>query len=204
MKVLAINGSPHEQGCTYTAIRLVADELEKQGIETEIVQVGKLPVRSCIGCRACKESKRCVFDDIVNECIDKSKDADGILLGSPVYYSGIAGSMKCFLDRFFYAGSYLHYKVGAAVVSARRAGTVETFQQLNNYFNLRNIVIAPSHYWNEVHGSNAEDVMKDEEGVQIMRTLGRNMAWLLKTMEYGKNAVPLPEQEEVIHTNFIR
>ncbi|QEY33830.1 flavodoxin family protein [Caproiciproducens galactitolivorans] len=204
MKVLAINGSPHEQGCTYTAIRLVADELEKQGIETEIVQVGKLPVRSCIGCRACKEGKRCVFDDIVNECIDKSKDADGILLGSPVYYSGIAGSMKCFLDRFFYAGPYLHYKVGAAVVSARRAGTVETFQQLNNYFNLRNIVIAPSHYWNEVHGSNAEDVMKDEEGVQIMRTLGRNMAWLLKMMEYGKNAVPLPEQEEVIHTNFIR
>ncbi|XOQ48845.1 MAG: 2-amino-4-deoxychorismate dehydrogenase [Eubacteriales bacterium] len=204
MKVLAINGSPHEKGCTYTAIRLVADELEKQGIETELVQVGKLPVRGCIGCRTCKDNKRCVFDDIVNECIDKSKDADGILLGSPVYYSGIAGSMKCFLDRFFYAGPYLHYKVGAAVVSARRAGTVETFQQLNNYFNLRNIVIVPSHYWNEVHGSNAEDVMKDEEGVQIMRTLGRNMAWLLKTMEYGKNAVPLPEQEEVIHTNFIR
>lgn len=204
MKVLAINGSPHEKGCTYTAIRLVADELEKQGIETKLVQVGKLPVRGCIGCRTCKDNKRCVFDDIVNECIDKSKDADGILLGSPVYYSGIAGSMKCFLDRFFYAGPYLHYKVGAAVVSARRAGTVETFQQLNNYFNLRNIVIVPSHYWNEVHGSNAEDVMKDEEGVQIMRTLGRNMAWLLKTMEYGKNAVPLPEQEEVIHTNFIR
>lgn len=204
MKVLAINGSPHEKGCTYTAIRLVADELEKQGIETEIVQLGNQPIHGCTGCRGCKDSKRCVFDDIVNTCIKKSKDADGILLGSPVYYSGIAGSMKCFLDRFFYAGPYLHYKVGAAVVSARRAGTVETFQQLNNYFNLRDIVITPSHYWNEVHGSSAEDVMQDEEGVQIMRTLGKNMAWLLKTIEGSKNTVPLPEQEAAIRTNFIR
>ena len=204
MKVLAINGSPHTKGCTYTALRLAADELEKQGIEVEIVQVGNQAIHGCTACGACRgrETPGCVFDDVVNVCIGKAEQADGILLGSPVYYSGIAGAMKCFLDRFFYAGPDLKYKVGAAVVSARRSGVVDTFHQMNNYLNLADVAIVPSHYWNAVHGNSAEEVLEDKEGVQVMQTLGRNMAWLMKSIEAGR--VPIPGQEKRIFTNFVR
>lgn len=204
MKVLAINGSPRKNGCTASAIRLVAEELELQGIEVETVSVGGLPLRGCTACGFCQTAEKCVFDDAVNGCIEKVKHADGILLGSPVYYSGIAGTMKSFLDRLFYAGDCFDYKVGASVVSARRAGTVDTFHQLNNYLNLKNVIQVPSRYWNAVHGSNAEEVLRDEEGVQIMRTLGKNMAWLMKVVEKGKESVSLPESEQRIYTNFIR
>lgn len=206
MKVLAINGSPNKEGCTYTAIRIMADELEKQGIEVEIVHVGNKVIRGCTACNACSrmEESKCIFDDIVNECIEKTKEVDGIIIGSPVHYSGIAGSMKSFLDRFFYAGAHLQYKVGAAVASLRRSGGVDTFHQLNNYLNLANVVITPSHYWNVIHGSNAQEVMKDEEGVQIMKTLGQKMAWLMKSIDNSKDEIPLPQIDERVWTNFIR
>ncbi|HEY5584846.1 MAG TPA: flavodoxin family protein [Ruminiclostridium sp.] len=207
MKVLAINGSPHKDGCTYTAIRLMADELEKQNIEVEIVHVGNKLIRGCTACNACNKmaEKKCIFDDdIVNECVEKCKEVDGIIIGSPVYYSGVAGTMKSFLDRFFYSGANLQYKVGAAVVSLRRSGGVDSFHQLNNYFNLANVVITPSHYWNVIHGSNAGDVMQDGEGVQIMQNLGKNMAWLLKSLDSSKNEISLPQKEERVWTNFIR
>ena len=207
MKVLAINGSPHKNGCTYTAIKLIAEQLEKQDIEVEIVHIGDKPIRGCSGCGACSNMKdsKCIFnDDLVNECIEKSKYVDGIIIGSPVHYSGIAGSMKAFLDRFFYAGSHLKYKVGIGVVSLRRSGAVDTFHQLNNYFNLADIVITPSHYWNAVHGNKPEEVLQDGEGVQIMQTLGKNMAWLLKVIDNSKDMVQKPKKEERIRTNFIR
>jgi multimeric flavodoxin WrbA len=207
LKVLAINGSPHKEGCTYTAIRLMADELEKQNIEVEIIHVGTKPIRGCTACNACfkMDDRKCIFDDdIVNECIAKSKEVDGIIIGSPVYYSGIAGGMKSFLDRFFYAGAHLQYKVGAAVASLRRSGGVDTFHQLNNYLNLAKVVITPSHYWNVIHGSNAAEVMQDKEGVQIMKNLGQNMAWLLKSLDNSKKQIPLPQKEQRVWTNFIR
>lgn len=204
MKVLAMNGSPRKNGCTAAALRLVAEELGRQGIDVETVHVGNQPLHGCTACGSCKTTGKCVFDDAVNECIEKAKHADGILLGSPVYYSGIAGTMKSFLDRFFYVGPCLDYKVGASVVSARRAGTVDTFHQLNNYLNLKNVIQVPSQYWNAVHGSNAEEVMQDEEGVQIMRTLGKNMAWLMKVVENGKKSFAFPDPEKRVYTNFVR
>lgn len=206
MKVLAINGSPHKNRCTYTAIKIMAEELEKKGIEVEIIHIGDKPIRGCTGCGACSkiEDKKCIFDDVVNQCIEKSKSADGIIIGSPVHFSGIAGSMKSFLDRFFCAGSHLQYKVGAAVASLRRSGGVDTFHQLNNYFNLANIIITPSQYWNVVHGIKPEEVMQDMEGVQILQNLGRNMAWLMEVIDKGKKTIDLPETEKRIKTNFIR
>lgn len=206
MKVLAINGSPHANGGTYTAIKLMADELEKQNIEVEIVHVGNKLIRGCTACNACSKmtERKCIYDDIVNECIEKTKTVDGIILGSPVYYSGIAGTMKSFLDRFFYSGAHLQYKVGAAVVSLRRSGGVDAFHQLNNYLNLANVVITPSHYWNVIHGSSEQAVMQDAEGVQIMESLGQKMAWLLNSIEHSKNDIPLPQTEKRVWTNFIR
>lgn len=204
MKVLAINGSPNEKGCTYTALQVVAAELEKQGIKTETIQLGKQPVQGCIACRKCSETGRCVFDDAVNRCLDKAEEADGILIGSPVYYAGIAGQMKSFLDRFFYCGPNLRLKVGASVCSLRRSGGVPTFNQLNNYFALSQTIVTPSQYWCCVHGNTPEEVVQDLEGMQIMRTLGKNMAWLLHAVVAGKEKMPLPEQEVRIGTNFIR
>ena len=205
MKVLAINGSPHKEGGTYQAIRLIAEELQKQKIETEIIHVGMEAIHGCTGCGFCKRNDEhlCVFDDVVNLCLKKTKEIDGIILGAPVYYAGIAGTMKCFLDRFFFAGADLEYKVGTSVTSVRRAGDVTTFQQLNNYFNLRNVLITPSFYWNGLHGMNEEQSAQDEEGMQIMRMLGRNMAWLMNVREAGKS-VPMPETEPRKMTNFIR
>ncbi len=206
MKVLVFNGSPHKNGGTAAAINLVTAELKKQGVEIELIQIGNEMIRGCTGCRSCRttNNNRCVFnDDIVNSCIEKSSQADGLIVGTPVYYGGIAGTMKSFLDRFFFAGNHLEYKAAAAVVTVRRAGGVETFQQLNNYFNLRKMVITPSQYWNVVHGTNEQEIRQDEEGVQIMQMLGKNMAWLLKILDAGKT-VPLPETPPRVSTNFIR
>lgn len=207
MKVLLLNGSPRARGCTYTALAEVERQLVLEGIETELIHVCARPVRGCIGCGRCAVNQhRCVFgDDPVNTMLDKLEDADGLVLGSPVYYASANGSFSAFLDRLFYAGTGFSHKVGAAVVSARRAGTTAALDQLNKYFSISGMPMAPSQYWNMVHGSSPEDVQKDEEGLQIMRTLGKNMAWMLKCIEAGRAAgVPLPEEEPRLRTNFIR
>jgi len=207
MKVLLINGSPNKEGCTFTALSEIAKVLNQDGIETEIIQVGDQAIRGCIACRKCKDKGYCVFDDVVNEVIEKAKTADGFIFGSPVYYSGINGTMKSFLDRLFFSGSqYLSYKPGAGIVSARRAGTTAALQQLNQYFMINNMPVVSSQYWNMVHGNTPDEVRQDKEGLQIMRTLGHNMAWLLKSIESGKKAgIEIPEQEEPRErTNFIR
>lgn len=206
MKVLLINGSPHKKGCTYTALREVADELERQGIETEIFQLGTAAVRSCTACGQCAKTGRCVFDDDpVNECLDRLRQADGLIVGAPVHYAGPAGAVTALLDRMFYGKSgFLALKPAAAVVSCRRGGASAAFDRLNKYFTIAQMPVVSSQYWNAVHGNTPEQVRQDLEGMQIMRTLGRNMAWLLKCIDYAKEAVPRPEQEERVATNFIR
>ncbi|GHU86913.1 FMN reductase [Bacteroidia bacterium] len=206
LKVILVNGSPNEKGCTYTALSEVASALEGEGIAVEIFHIGKNPMQGCTGCRACKDGGGCVFEDIVNEFVEKAKTADGFIFGSPVYYSGANGSMVSFLNRVFYSGSqYLAYKPGAAVVSARRAGTTATLQQLYQYFTINNMPLVSSQYWCMVHGNTPDEVRQDLEGMQIMRTLGKNMAWLLKNIEAGKAAgMNLPEKEQRVGTNFIR
>lgn len=205
MKVLLINGSPHGKGCTNTALCEVEKEIVEAGIETEIVQIGQKPIRGCIGCDSCLESGKCIFgDDIVNDILEKAQTADGFIFGSPVHYAGASGSITCLLDRLFYAGKNFAYKPGACVVSARRSGTTAAFEQLNKYFTIRNMPIVSSNYWNGVHGITPEDVKKDLEGLQTMRNLGRNMAWLLKCIDAGKKTgILIPDQEEKIITNFI-
>lgn len=209
MKVLLINGSPHAKGCTYTALREVADTLEKEGIETEIFHVGVKPITGCIGCGYCKKSElnRCVFnEDSVNTALEKAEHSDGFIFGSPVHYAAASGAITSFLDRCFYAcGSAFVYKPGACVVSCRRGGATAAFDQLNKYFTISNMPVVSSKYWNMVHGNTPEEVVQDLEGMQVMRTLGRNMAWLLKSIEAGKKAgVPMPAQEKRVSTNFIR
>lgn len=208
MKVLMINGSPHAKGCTYTALSEVAKELNAKGIETEIIQVGHQAIRGCIGCGQCAGKGLCVFnDDPVNETIKKMSHADGLVVGSPVHYAAAGGAITSCLDRMFYAGGKtMALKPGAAVASARRAGTTATLDQLNKYFTISQMPLVPSQYWNMVHGSCPEDVEKDLEGMQTMRVLGRNMAWMLQCIEAGKQAgVPMPEAEEQRQrTNFIR
>ena len=207
MKVLLINGSPRAKGCTFTALSEVAKALEENGIETEIAQIGNKAIRGCIGCGGCAGKGRCVFDDdVTNEMIAKVKEADGIVIGSPVYYSSPNGNLISMLDRLFYAaGEYFVHKPAAAVASARRAGTSATLDDLQKYFTIKQMPIVSSTYWNMVHGSCPEDVLKDEEGLQTMRNLGRNMAWLLKCIENGKNNDILPPEAETgSKTNFIR
>lgn len=206
MKVLLINGSPHPYGCTYTALSEVAGQLEKNGVDTQIVQMGTAPVRGCIACRRCFETGRCVFEDAVNEILEQMKDADGLVVGSPVYYASPNGDIISLLDRLFYAGkSVLAYKPAAAVVSARRAGTTAALDVLNKYFTISQMPVVSSQYWNMVHGNTPEQVREDKEGLQIMRTLGNNMAWLLKCLEAGKSAGIIPLKEEKREsTNFIR
>lgn len=207
MKVLLINGSPHMRGCTYTALSEVASELINQGISTQIFHIGTDPIAGCIACGACrKNGGRCFRNDVVNEVMSLAAQSDGIVLGSPVYYASISGQLSSFLDRLFFAGSGLMAnKPGAAVVSCRRGGASAAFDALNKYFTISNMPVVSSNYWNQVHGSNPGEVKQDEEGMQTMRQLGRNMAWLLKCMEAGKAAgVALPETEERIWTNFIR
>lgn len=203
MKVLLINGSPNAKGCTFTALTEVQKTLNEEKIETEIIHVGHKDIRGCIGCRKCEKTGKCVFNDIVNEIAPKFAECDGIVVGSPVYYASANGTVVSFLDRLFYSTSFdKTMKVGAAVVSARRAGTTATFDELNKYFTISNMPIVSSQYWNMVHGYTPEDVYKDKEGCQIMRVLGKNMAFLIKSINLGKEKYGLPEKEERIYTSF--
>lgn len=211
MKVVAFNGSPQKEGNTYHAIKIVTKELEKENIETEIIHVGNKSIRGCTACGQCIKNKneKCVLPgDEVNEWIQKMKKADGIILGSPVYYSSIAGTMKAFLDRAFYVtgvnDSILRHKVGASVVAVRRSGGLTTFNELNNYINYSEMIMPNSNYWNVIHGTQPGESLKDEEGIQIMRVLGKNMAWCLNLVENGKGMVDEPKRENKIFTNFIR
>lgn len=211
MKVVMFNGSPNKEGNTYHALRIVANELEKEGLETEIIHVGNKTIRGCIACGYCTKNKngKCVITtDPVNEWVEKMIDADGIILGSPVHYSAIAGTMKSFLDRAFRVAeandSMLRLKAGAAVVAVRRAGGIPTFDQLNNYINHSEMIIPTSNYWNVINGRLPGEVLQDEEGNQIMRILGKNMAWLIKLIENGKESIEKPRLEEKIFTNFIK
>lgn len=210
MKVLLFNGSPHKAGCTYTALAEVAGELEKAGIETQIVQVGSIPFRGCTACYACSGKAKCIFgeDDGLNAILELCKDADGFVFGSPVYYASANGTLISFMDRLFCAGSkYLAHKPAAAIASARRAGTTVTLDELHKYFMINQMPVVSSTYWNMVHGSNncPEDVKQDLEGLQTMRNLGKNMAWLLKCIAAGQNAgIQAPTPEKDSRTNFIR
>ena len=206
MKVLLVNGGPHREGCTHTALREIADVLEEQGIETEEFWVGNEPLAGCIACGACAETGECFRKDAVNRFLEKAGAADGFVFGSPVHYAAASGALTSFLDRVFYAGgSRLAGKPGAAVVSCRRGGASAAFDQINKYFTINRMPVVASQYWNAVHGRVPEDVLRDEEGMQIMRTLGRQMAWLLLCIQAGRAAgVPAPEREPTLRTNFIR
>lgn len=206
MKVLLINGSPNEHGCTYTALSEIAHTLMKYEIDTEILYLGKKPIAGCIACKKCKETGKCTINDKVNEVMADIDNIDAIIVGSPVYYAGAAGQLTSFLDRLFYSGgSRMAGKLGASVISCRRGGATAAFDQLNKYFAISSMPIVSSQYWNMVHGNTPDEVRKDQEGLQTMRTLGENMAWLLKCIEAGKKAgIPLPTYEPKIHTNFIR
>jgi multimeric flavodoxin WrbA len=210
MKVLLVNGSPHKKGCTFTALTEVAETLNNEEIDTEIFWVGTKPLIGCTACMKCMEIGRCSFDDSVNDFLDLAPDADGFIFGSPVHYAAASGAITSFMDRLFYSdllgGNQSFYlKPAAAVISARRAGTTATFDQINKYFTISQMPIISSRYWNMVHGAQPEDVKKDLEGLQTMRILARNMAWFLKCKEAGEKAgIPVPEKEEYIFTNFIR
>lgn len=211
MKVLLVNGSPHKEGCTYTALTEVQKTLNEEGIETEIFWIGNKPLGGCMACFSCKKLGRCVFEDTVNEFVEKAKDADGFIFGSPVHYAGMTGNLTGFMDRAFYSafqagnGNVFLYKPASTVISARRAGTTATYDQLNKYFGITQMPIISSRYWNMVHGTTPEEVRKDEEGMQVMRILGRNMAYYLKCIEAGKEkGIEPPKMEQVNFTNFIR
>lgn len=205
MKVILVNGSPHEKGCTYTALREAEKALNAGGVETEIFQLGKKPVSGCLGCGACRNLHKCFMDDIVNQFVAKAADADGFIFGTPVHYASAAGTMTSFMDRAFYSGNRaMRYKPAAAVVSCRRAGGTATFDMMNKYFTISCMPVVSSMYWNEIHGNTAEEAEKDEEGLHTMRTLGHNMVWLLKCIEAGKAAGIEPVKEKKVFTNFIR
>ena len=206
MKVILVNGSPHQNGCTYTALREVKKTLEKNGIETEDFWIGNKPISGCIGCGTCINTGKCFIDDKVNEFLEKVPNVDGFIFGTPVHFASGSGAITSFMDRVFYGRRNLFKnKVAAGVVSCRRGGATSTFDQINKYFAMNNMPIVTSQYWNMVHGSKPEDVLKDEEGMQTMRTLGNNMAWLLKCIECGKNSgLKEPENEKIVATNFIR
>ncbi len=206
MKVLLVNGSPHKEGCTYTALAEVAGALEKDGIGTEIVWLGQTPTIGCMGCGACGKLGKCVHDDVVNVLAEKAKECDGFVVGSPVHYAAASGQITCVLDRLFYSASgALRYKPAAAVVSARRGGTTAALEQLNKYFTINQMPLVSSRYWPMVHGNTPDQVRQDEEGLAIMRQLGHNMAWIIKCIAAGRDAgVDIPEQEPPVRTNFIR
>ena len=205
MKVLLLNGSPAVHGCTYTALSEVEKTLNESGVETELLHVGHLQMRGCINCGKCSELGKCVFDDIVNEIAAKLAEADGLVIGSPVYYASANGTLTALLDRLFFSNhTDLSMKVGACVVSARRGGCSSTFDQLNKYFTISGMPVASSQYWNSVHGALPGQAQQDEEGMQTMRTLARNMSFLMKSIALGKEAYGLPEKEKSRYTNFIR
>ena len=205
MKVLMINGSPNEKGCTYTALSEIASVLRENGVDSEIYHIGKEPVRGCIACGACAGKGRCVFDDGVNVVLGKLDSCDGLIVGSPVHYASPAGSLLALLDRVFYCGRNYEYKPAAAIVSARRGGTTAAIDALNKYFTKSQMPVVSSTYWNMVHGNRPEDVLQDTEGLQSMRNLGRNMAWLLRCIQAGREIGVLPPvAERDNRTNFIR
>lgn len=211
MKVVAINGSPHKGGNTYHALAVVGEALKAEGIDFEIIHIGNKAIRGCIACGKCKQNmdERCtITTDPVNEWIQTLKQADGVILAAPVYYAGIAGTMKCFLDRVFYVsgsnGNIFRHKVGAAVVVARRSGGSMTFDSLNHYLLYSEMILATANYWNILHGRAPGEVLQDEEGVQIMEVLGSNMAWLLKMRELAKDVLPEPKQVQKVMTSFVR
>lgn len=207
MKVLLLNGSPHAHGTTYAALSEAARVLKEEGIEAEIYHLGTAAVHGCIDCRSCGKTGRCVFqDDPVNTIIEKAASCDGFIFGSPVHFAGPAGALHAVLDRAFYAGKRnFAYKPGAAVVCCRRGGATAAFDSLNKYFTIANMPVVPSQYWNMVHGANADDAQQDAEGLQTMRTLARNMAWMLRCSEAGRKAgISVPTAEPIARTNFIR
>ena len=210
MKVLLFNGSPHKDGCTYTALSEISKTLAEEGIESEIYQIGTKPIAPCKACRACAKLGKCVIDDSVNEFIEYAKDFDAFIFGSPVYYAAAAGGAVAFLNRAFFTafmsgrGEIFTHKPGAAVARARRAGTTATLDQLNRYFSISQMPIISGRYWNMVHGQNPDEVKQDLEGLQNMRFLARNMAYYLKCIEAGKKSgIEMPKQENVVFTNFI-
>ena len=211
MKVLLINGSPNKNGCTYTALSEIKNTLDEDGIGADIYWIGKKPVGGCIACYKCTEKHACVFDDMINEFTALAGEYDGFIFGSPVYFSGMNGNLMSFMDRVFFSASRqephpFRFKPAAAVASARRAGTTSALDQINKYFLHQQMPIVTSRYWNMVHGNTPEEVLQDQEGLQIMRVLARNMAWMLKLIKAGEDeGIPLPKQEEQrIATNFIR
>lgn len=206
MKVLLINGSPHKKGCTFTALEEVENQLKANGIDTETLWIGTGAIPGCLGCGKCGNAGMCVFDDMVNQIHERLEEFDGIVVGSPVYYGGISGQVKCFLDRLFQSALYeFGGKLGAAVVSCRRGGASMAFQSLNMYFTISNMTVVGSQYWNQVHGFTPDDVRQDAEGLQTMRTLGQNMAWQLKCLKAGSAAgVDRPVYEERVWRHFIR
>ena len=210
MKVLLINGSPKEKGCTYTALLEISKTLQEEGVDSEIYNIGNSQIAPCRACGACGKLGRCAIDDEVNELLERLNEFDGIIIGSPVHYASASGGTVAFLDRLFYANARagkadLRMKPGSAIASARRAGTTATIDELNKYFQIHQMPIISGRYWNMVHGQTPDDVKKDLEGLQNMRFLARNMAYYLKCIEAGKNAgIKLPKQEEVTFTNFIQ
>lgn len=206
MKVILVNGSPHEKGCTYTGLCEVEKSLNAAGIETEIFWVGNKPILGCIGCGACAKLGHCFTEDTVNEFTEKAQTADGFIFGSPVHYAAASGAITSFMDRAFYSGKrFLCGKPAAVIVSCRRGGASAAFDQLNKYFTISSMPIVSSIYWNQIHGNTPEQVLQDEEGMHTMRVLGDNMAWLLKCIEAGKAAgVEFSMPEKIVRTNFIR
>lgn len=205
MKVLLINGSPHKNGTTYAALSEVARTLKEEGVDSEIIQVGHLALHGCIGCYACFKLGKCIIDDEVNEVSKKFEECDGLIVGSPVHYASPAGALISFLDRLFYSSRFdKRTKIGAAVVCARRGGCTAAFDVLNKYFSISGMPIVSSTYWNQVHGASAEQAALDEEGMQCMRNLGRNAAFLIKSLKLGEEKEGLPEVERRFRTNFIR
>ena len=206
MNVLLVNGSSRERGCTNVALTEVARALNEEGIDTEIFFIGNAAIPDCIACRKCRTSGKCVFDDVVNTFVEKATQADGFVFGSPVYFAHPSGRLLTFMDRaFFSGGSAFAFKPAAAVLSARRAGTTASLDVINKYFTINHMPVVSSQYWNMVHGNTPEEVKQDEEGLQTMRTLGNNMAWLIKCIEAGKKAgITFPEREPAIKTNYIR
>ena len=206
MKVLLVNGSPHENGCTFNSLKDVADTLNASGVETEFLWIGNKDVPPCRACGSCKKSGHCIIDDGVNLVADRIDEFDGFVFGSPVYYSGPSGQICSFMDRFFYTnGGKLAGKVAASVVNARRGGNSASFERLNQYYLMSNMIVVGSQYWNMSHGNRPEEREQDLEGRQTMRTLGQNMAWVLKCIEAGrKNGVESPKYEATVRTNFVR
>ena len=205
MRVLLVNGSPHANGSPYTALHEMEQIFLENGIETEMLHVGNQHIRGCIACGSCYKTGTCVFDDMVNEAAKKFEACDGIVVGSPVYYASANATLIAFLDRLFYSTRFdKTMKVGASVVSARRGGLSSTFDELNKYFTISGMPVASGQYWNSIHGNNATEAVQDLEGLQIMRTLARNMSFLMKSIQLGKETFGLPEKEARVGTNFIR